>query len=354
MAERGKHTYKEIKEQPAAWEDAWQAFRARETAVHAAWEQAGIRRVLFTGCGSTYYLSRIAAQLLETQTGMPSTTLPASEIVLFGDDYLRDAGHTLLVTISRSGTTTETLMAQEMFRQRDGRSNWAITCYPDSPLALASDLVLPTVAAQEQSVAQTRSFASMLFVAQLLAASLGGSDITVAGRLPALGEQLLRQSEPLVTQLGERLDFDRIVFLGSGCQNGVAKEAMLKMTEMSLSFSSAFHFLEYRHGPMSLVTESSLIAGLVSRRGMAQELQVMSEMRELGAATLSLIPSASATDSDWQIELPDSLPDWLRPVLYLPPLQLLAYYRAMAKGLDPDNPRNLTAVIYLDPATLNG
>lgn len=354
MENRGVHTYEEIREQTRAWEDARQAFVVRENAMQRAWTQAGVQRVLFTGCGSTYYLAQVARALFEWQTAVPSSALPASELVLFADKHLLDAENTLLVCISRSGTTTETLMAQDAFRKHGGRTNWVITCYPESPLALEADLVFPTVAAQEQSVAQTRSFASMLFVAQLVAASLGGADVAAAERLPVLGDRLLQQSETLIAQLGSRLDFDRLVFLGSGLQNGVASEAMLKMTEMSLSFSSAYHFLEYRHGPMSLVTESSLVSGLVSRQGFAQELQVMKEMRDLGAATLSLVPSSSAALPDWHIELPDNVPDWLRPVLYLPPLQLLAYYRAIAKGLDPDNPRNLTAVIQLDPAELTG
>ena len=350
MENRGNHTYKEIKEQTLAWEDARQAFLARQDTLQNAWAEAGVRRVLFTGCGSTYYLSQSAAALFEAQTGVPARALPGSEILLFPDKVLQDAEHTLLVTISRSGTTTETLLAQQTFRQHGGRANWCITCYPQSPLALKSDLVLPAAAAQEQSVAQTKSFASMLFLAQQMAATLGGLDTSITEALPALGNQLMQDAEALMADLGESLNYDRLVFLGSSYQYGVANEAMLKMTEMSLSFSSAFHFFEYRHGPMSLVTGNSLICGLLSSQGFAGEKQVLTQMKEMGAATLALNPMLAAVDTNWQIKLPDNLPDWVLPVLYLPPLQLLAYYRAKAKGLDPDNPRNLTAVISLDPA----
>lgn len=353
MDSRGSHTYKEIMEQPAAWEDARLAFLARQDDVQSAWNAAGVQRVLFTGCGSTYYLSQTAASLFEAQTGVPASAYPGSEFLLFPDRVLQGAEHTLLVTISRSGTTTETLLAQQAFRRHGGRANWAITCYPQSPLAVEADLVLPAVAGQEQSVAQTKSFASMLFLAQLMAAALGGQDTAIAEALPAIGTELLQNSEALMADLGGRLDYDRLVFLGSSYQHGVASEAMLKMTEMSLSFSSAFHFLEYRHGPMSLATEKALISGLLSDKAFAREQQVLMEMKELGAATLALNPTSFAIDSDWQIALPDNLPDWARPVLFLPPLQLLAFYRSMAKGLDPDNPRNLTAVVYLDAEQTN-
>jgi len=348
MDQRGVYTYEEIKQQPAAWEDAIHAFLAEQQAVLRAWEQGQFKRLLFTGCGSTYYLSQTAALLLEALTGVPASAHPGSEFALFPNRVLQGVEESLLVTISRSGTTTETLMAQQAYRRHGGRANWTITCDPESPLAAESDIVLPAVAAQERSVAQTRSFASMLVQAQLLAAALGGEELEAAAELPAIGKRLIGEIEPLMADLGGRLDFDRLVFLGSSFQNGVANEAMLKMTEMSLSFSSAFHFLEYRHGPMSMVTEKSLISGLLSDDAFVQEKKVLTEMKEKGAQTLALNPTAMMAETEWQIELPERLPAWARPVLYLPPLQLLAYYRAMAKGLDPDKPHNLTAVIELD------
>lgn len=348
MSARGQFTFQEIIEQPAAWEDARLAFAARAGTLRHSWAEAGASRVLFTGCGSTYFLAQAAASLFESTTGVPAQGLPGSELMLFPDRVLQDAASTLLVCVSRSGTTTETLRAQEAFRARGGRVNWTITCYPESPLAGRSDLVLPTVAAQEQSVAQTRSFASMLFVAQLLAATIAAQETAVAQQLPALGAALIAEARPLLAELGARADFDRFVFLGSSHQHGVASEAMLKMTEMSLSFSSAYHFLEYRHGPMSMAGQTALISGLLSPAAFGHEHQVLKEMQALGATTLALNPTPTPVETEWEIALPQDLPAWARPVLYLPPLQLLAYYRAMTKGLDPDNPENLTTVIYLD------
>ena len=349
METRGKFTYQEIMSQPAVWEESLQVFAALQSRLLEAWGQMQAKRVIFTGCGSTYYLSKTAASLFETLTGVPASAYPGSEFLLFPERILHDAAETLLVTISRSGTTTETLYAQRAFRQRGGLANWTISCYPQSPLAVQADLTLPVEAAQEQSVAQTRSFASMLLTAQALAAAIGGQDVSVLQGLPAAAVRLLEENGELMASLGGRLDFDRLVFLGSSHQYGVANEAMLKMTEMSLSFSSAFHFLEYRHGPMSMANEKALISGLLSAEAFHQEQQVLAEMKALGASTLALNPTSAAGEADWQINLPGSLPDWARPVLYLPPLQLFAYHRAIAKGLDPDNPRNLTQVVYLNP-----
>lgn len=353
MKTKGEHTLTEITTQPEAWADAMRAFTSVQTRLKQAWTTLSPKQVLFTGCGSTYYLAKIAAALLQSLTGVPAQAYPASELVLFTSQVLINPTQTLLVVISRSGTTTETLAAMTKFKRLGGQAIWGITCYPDSPLAQEADLVLPAEAAQEQSLAQTRSFASMLLLAQALAATLAGEAITPLTTLPALGQSLIEQTAPLAETLGQRTDLSQFFFLGAGPHYGLACEAMLKMKEMSLSHSEAFHFLEFRHGPKSMVDEQSLILGLLSPTAFAPEQQVLAEMALLGGQVLALTPLAEKAKANWTINLASHLPAWARPVLYLPPLQLMAYHRAISKGLDPDLPRNLDAVVFLDVATLN-
>jgi len=343
-----EYTFTETTTQATAWADALQAFAAMESSLKQAWESLNPKQVLFIGCGSTYYLSQTAAALFQELTGVPSYAKPSSEVIFFPSQVLTDPSQTLLVTISRSGTTTETLVAIEKFRQLGGKAVWGITCYPESPQAKACDLVLPAEAAQEKSVAQTRSFASMLVLAQMMAATLGGQDTSMAQDLPKIGEQLIDESSLIMVELGERADIDRLYFLGSGFQYGMANEAMLKMKEMSLSQSEAYHFMEFRHGPMSMVTEQALVVGLLSKRAFEHEQKVLDDMKALGGNILTLSPLSNDENTLQQISLPNNLPAWMMPVLYLPPLQLLAYYRTASKGLNPDNPRHLAQVIYLD------
>lgn len=347
----GELTYREILHQPDAWDDALSAFAGLETTVRAAWAGLGNHDVVFTGCGSTHYLSLSAAALFRGLTGTSATGQPASELLFF-DETLPDPAKTLMIAVSRSGTTSETLAAIRRFRERGGSAVWAVTCYPDSPLAAEADIVLPAVAAQEESVAQTRSFTSMLLLCQALAACLGGADWRALEGLPALGRSLIATSEPLIETVGRRLVDERLFFLGSGPRYGLASEAMLKMTEMSLTTAQAFHFLEFRHGPMSMVEPGAQVIGLLSSGAASHERAVLHEMQAMGASTLVLDPSGDPGRATWSIELPRDLPAWARPVLYLPPLQLLAYHRATAKGLDPDRPRNLSAVIHLEPESL--
>ena len=138
--------------------------------------------------------------------------------------------------------------------------------------------------------------------------------------------------------------------LGSGLQYGIANEALLKMKEMSLTNSEAFHFLEFRHGPMSMADEQALVVGLVGDEARDHEERVLSQMKALGAWTLALNAGPGSSSQDNVPFGEAAPPPWTMPALYLLPLQLMAYHRSISKGLDPDNPSNLEAVVSLDSA----
>jgi len=114
------------------------------------------------------------------------------------------------------------------------------------------------------------------------------------------------------------------------------------MKEMTLTHSEAFHFLEFRHGPMSMVNERAVVVGLLSEKNVSHEKAVSDEMQALGAKTVTL------AESDAEVAFESLIPESVRGVLYLPVLQLMALYRSLAKGLNPDRPNNLTAVVQLN------
>ncbi len=342
--------------QPKVWAEALDVFRSKTQALSQFWNRNPADQVLFSGCGSTHYLSITAAAIFQYLTGVPAQAFPASELVLFPDRvYLKDVS-TLLVAVSRSGETTETIKAVPIFRRKTGGRVIVITCDSSSTLAKQADLLLAVDAAQEESIAQTRSFASMLVLAQALAGHLGDKNFDYFTSLPSIGERLLSKYEELARKLGENKKYKKFFFLGSGLLNGVANEAMLKMKEMSLTYSEAFHTLEFRHGPMSMVDEQALVVGLISEGAMSQEMAVLRDMRELGATILTIMESSDdeITPLGEVIQLETKLPAWVRPVTYLPILQLMAYYHSLAKDLDPDRPTNLAHVVHLDSLTSDG
>jgi glucosamine--fructose-6-phosphate aminotransferase (isomerizing) len=344
------HTWQEILSQPQTWRMVLETFDADKAALENFLDQTDFDQVLVIGCGSTHYLAQTAAATLIHCTGISARAVPSSELWLFPDAIPTD--RTLLLVVSRSGTTTETLRALRRFREVSGGSVLTITCYPESPLAQQADFVLAAPNAQERSVAQTRSFSSMLLLTQALAATLAHDERMLERlcQLPDALESLVERSGRLPEQLGMDTDIERIYFLGGGPFYGLASEAMLKTKEMSLSHSEAYHPLEFRHGPMSMVNEHTLVVGLLSDTGSAEELRVLKDMQGLGAHTLAFIEDISAM-AEWQadyiVELRSGLSEWERGPLCLPVLQRIAYYRAMTKGLDPDRPHNLTAVVEL-------
>lgn len=344
--EKGYYTHTEIFTQTEAWAQALevvgQARPRLEALLHSEYDQ-----VLFTGCGSTFYLSLAAATLFQELTGRCARAVTGGELLLNPAtvEQVGDAPRqTLLVAISRSGSTTETVRAVELFKRHKHGPVLVITNYGDQPLAGLADLALVIEKGQEESLAQTRSFASMYIAAVALATIASGD----AGLLKAMagladaGRRLLARYEPLAREFGENLAYDRYYFLGSGIRYGLACEVNLKMKEMTLTHSEPFQFLEFRHGPMSMVTESAVLVGLLSEKNFSHEMAVIGEMKARGGAILTV------GETNTMVAFASGIPESVRGVLYLPILQLMAYYRSMAKGLDPDRPKNLTAVVKLD------
>jgi glucosamine--fructose-6-phosphate aminotransferase (isomerizing) len=332
------HTEREIESQPEVW--AATIGRFDPDGLLEGWKAMGPRRVLVTGCGSTFYLSLTAAALLRDVMGIPARATPASEIV-FGPDTVPDVAGTVLLAISRSGTTSETLAAVQRFRSMGGAGVVVVTNYPEQTLAAGADVVLAAPDGREESVAQTRSFSSMLLVVQAAVASLAGIDPAPLEALSGILPGIMDQAAEPMTRFGSDARLRRFHFLGSDPLYGIASEGMLKLKEMSLTDSEAYHTLEYRHGPMSMADSEALVIGLISSDRSRAERAVVSDVAAFGANTIEI-------GEGLDISIPDEIPGWARPVLYLPPLQILALERARSKGLDPDRPRNLAAVIELE------
>jgi glucosamine--fructose-6-phosphate aminotransferase (isomerizing) len=337
MQTNNYHTYNEIKSQTEAWAQAIALVREKALPEAGNYEQ-----VVFTGCGSTYYLSLAASALYQELTGCAARAVPGGEL-LFNSQTVLSSQRTLLVAISRSGTTTETVKAVEKFK-REKRGDVLVISNYDEALSRLADVNIVIDKGQEESVAQTRSFASMFVAATAMSTRMAGRrDLFDAMKeLPLVGSRLIDRYESPAKEVGSNLEVDRFYFLGSGSRYGLACEVNLKMKEMTLTHSEPFHFLEFRHGPMSMVNENAVVVGMLSDVNRFHEAKVLSEMKTLGGTILSL----GEQDSD--VSFVSGLPESIRGVLYLPILQLMAFYRSVTKGLNPDRPSHLTAVVKLD------
>lgn len=342
--EIGKHTHNEIVSQPQIWQ---QVISRIETINNGFPRPEQFDQVLFTGCGSPFFLSRWAAMECEKTTGVFSRAVPSSDLLIEPNAWLSSRPRTLLVAVSRSAHTTETIRAVQNF-QKSGGISLVITCYPENELGKITPYVIGLPEGQEESIAQTRSFTSMML----------GAASWIEGKIPpgvskalgAAGNHLLENFSEITSRLGKDRTIERFFFLGSGSFYGLANELMLKMKEISLSYSESFHFLEFRHGPMSMVNDKSLVVGLLKDHGHAYEIDVLKDMRKLGARTLAICEEDSLVHgvADEIVVLKSELAPLWRAPLYLPILQLLAFGRAIEKGLNPDTPNNLEAVVVLN------
>lgn len=328
-------TRTEIQTQADAWQNALDVLLAQQENLQNLWTNANADSLIFTGCGSTYYLALTAANLAQAQTGIMARGVPASELLLHPESLYPAKANPMFIAISRSAATTETIQAAQAFRQGyPDRPIVVISCYDDRALNQAATLNLGIPAGQEISVAQTRSFSSMLVMAEGVAKVWGGQSSL---HEPLLGHEFVQHASAFAETYADPTRFSRYFYLGSGPRYGLACEAMLKMKEMSLTHAEAFHPMEFRHGPKSMVDEQTLVVGLLSEAGYAEEKAVLDEMRQLGATTITISPHRNAN-----LTVPKN-----QLVHYLPPLQWLAYHRAIKKALDPDRPRHLEQVVQL-------
>lgn len=343
MGIRGVFTREEISAQPEAWRQTGEVLERHGEALKDFIREGAYQQVLFTGCGSTYYLSLAAATTFQEMTGLKCCGLPASEVWLSAGSICSMPAPTLLIAISRSGETTETLRACEAFRSGKRGKILTLVCDQGSELARVGNLNLVFPSGMEKSVAQTKAFSTLYLGTIALSAVWSGlhDDFNEFDQLALSGERILAHYWPMAHERGSNLEMDRIYFLGSGGRFGLACELNLKMKEMSLTHSEAFHFLEFRHGPKAMVNRQTLIVGLVSEANARHEKAVLKDMQDLGAEIITV------GEKDTDVSFNSGLKEVTRNVLYLPFGQMMAYERAIAKGLDPDRPHNLDPVVKL-------
>jgi fructoselysine-6-P-deglycase FrlB-like protein len=285
----------EIQSQPACW-----AVAARRASGVAEDLPRSGERVAAVGCGTSFFVAQAYSGLREAAGHGPTDPFPASEFPA-GRSYDR------VVVVSRSGTTTEVVRLLERLGPRV--ATVAISAVPGTPVATAAAAVVLLEFADERSVVQTR-FAT---TALALLRSHVGDDLT---RAIADGEKALGSQLP-----ADPGSFDQFVFLGRGWTVGLANEAALKMREATGSWAESYPAMEYRHGPISVAGERSLVWAL----GEVED-DVVRDVQRTGATVVQ---------------------GNLDPMAELVRVQRMAVALAETKGLDPDQPRHLTRSVVL-------
>jgi glutamine---fructose-6-phosphate transaminase (isomerizing) len=282
------------------------------------------------GCGTSYNLALSIAAMLCAR-GHAALAVPAGEWLHRPQFHVPPVhlSKVQVIALSRSGESTETVLAAEASRAR-GLPVTGITCAAGSALTRHSDTVHYAQTHAAEGIVMTASASLMLLLGFALA---GLADPAVEAAEAAL--DAFAAIAP--ARLAGRRHF---VFLGGGANYGVAVEGSLKLQEMSLSFTQAFHPFEYRHGPVSLVDEMTLVVLIYDPALLAEESKLAAELSAKGALVIGL-------GGPGDISLPiEGAPQW-RPLTVLPALQIFGEMVARAKGLDTAAPRHLTKVVRL-------
>lgn len=335
----GEHSWKELNEQSQTWRDGL-ANSVRPFPLPGANGE-----LLFMGSGIALYVAEALARVAERATGIVARALPAQE-AFSGAQHLAKRPRTTII-VSRTGDVTDAVRAARAAREA-GVAGRLVAFLGESggPLTEVVDDVYQCDV-EEQSVATTKTLTTMLLVGTANLFAAGGHE-KMAAALTKVGP-VLEQAMPAFNEVAEQQvaeGFRQVVFMGTGARYGVARAAALTAREMALLDTHGNHTLVFPHGHKVTLDERSLCVFFLSRRDRQDELAVVAEARRMGARTV-LIGSElqSGTESAHAgVDLGPPLDDDATLPLMMVLPQLLGYHAALAKGLDPDHPRELTKV----------
>ena len=297
----------------------------------------GAMRIVISGAGSSLYIAQVAAFAMREESNLPADAQPLSEVLLRPEPVFvsQPIADQPLIVVSRSGTTTEALAVLRAARER-GQFTVAVTCRPEAPMARLADVALTVPEGDDEAIVMTRSFVSQASLLMRLGARLG--DSAFAADLDAVPAHW-PETAPFIEQAFELAATgpSRVIVLGAGPAFGIANEAVLKITETGQVPASAFHPLEFRHGPISVCEPGVIVAAVLGGPNEAEERRVVDEAAALGATPFVLGSDGPGADLHPTARLP----------LAMHVLQALALGTAVGRGLDLERPRHLEQVVVI-------
>lgn len=319
---------------------------------------AQVQHVQIIACGTSYHSGMVARYWFESLAGVPCDVEIASEF-----RYRKSAVRpgSLIITLSQSGETADTLAALRLSKELGYLGSLAVCNVAGSSLVRESDLALMTKAGTEIGVASTKAFTTQLTVLLMLVARLGrlkGMNESVEHEvvhalqaLPARIEQMLsldKSIEPLAEGFSDK---HHALFLGRGDQYPIAMEGALKLKEISYIHAEAYAAGELKHGPLALIDADMPVIVVAPNNELLEKLKSnIEEVRARGGLLYVFADQdAGFTDSEGMKIIPlPHVEEIVAPIFYTVPLQLLAYHVALIKGTDVDQPRNLAKSVTVE------
>ncbi|NOZ53334.1 MAG: glutamine--fructose-6-phosphate transaminase (isomerizing) [Gammaproteobacteria bacterium] len=365
--ERGEYRHymlKEIYEQPRATADTLEGrIFANKLLEESFGANAGaifdkISGVHIIACGTSYHAGLIARHWFETIARIPCSVEVASEF-RYRNPVVRN--NSLIVSISQSGETADTIAALQEAKRLGFGYSLAICNVPESSLVRESDLVLMTRAGPEIGVASTKALTTQLVALMLLVIALGrrhgltGKEesriVRELEHLPGKIDKALQLDDKINAIAEQFADKHHALFLGRGAHYPVAMEGALKLKEISYIHAEAYPAGELKHGPLALVDSDMPVIAVAPNNELLEKLKSnLQEVRARGGELLVFADAQSYMQSTPGVQIVEvaSVDDSISPIVYGIPLQLLAYHVAVLKGTDVDQPRNLAKSVTVE------
>jgi glutamine---fructose-6-phosphate transaminase (isomerizing) len=317
-----------------------------------------IESVTIVACGTSYHAGMVAKYWFEELAGVSCSVEVASEF-RYRKPVIRN--NTLLVTISQSGETADTLAALREAKSSGIAHSLAICNVPESTLTRESELVFLTRAGPEIGVASTKAFTTQLAALMLLVIALGrrhamseSVSASLIGQLESLPGKIdaALKLNDAIAKLAERfVNKDHTLYLGRGSMYPVAMEGALKLKEISYIHAEAYPAGELKHGPLALVDENMPVISVAPNNDLLEKLKSnLAEVRARGGELYIFADSRVDVVSSQGIHVLNVAPveDAIAPIVYTIPLQLFSYHVAVLKGADVDQPRNLAKSVTVE------
>ena len=365
--DRGQYRHymlKEIHEQSRAIADTLEGRVANGKVLEASFGPEAsaifdkIKAVQIIACGTSYHAGMVARNWFEGVAGVPCRVEVASE---FRYRHPVADPNALVVVISQSGETADTLAALRATKEWGYGASVAICNVPESSLSREADLTLMTRAGPEIGVASTKAFTTQLVALLLLVTAIGRRHRIDTKREAAIVEQLLAlprhveevlKLDETIKALSERFaDKHHALFLGRGVQYPVAMEGALKLKEISYIHAEAYPAGELKHGPLALVDEEMPVIAVAPNDELLEKLKSnLEEVRARGGELYVFADHKAGMDGSERVHVITTPAggDHVAPIIFTIPLQLLSYHVAVLKGTDVDQPRNLAKSVTVE------
>ena len=355
---------KEIHEQPLALQRSLKGrlsngqVNAAAFGENAAELLSQVKHVQIIACGTSYHAGLVARYWLEEWAGVSCNVEIASEFRYRKSHVFENS---LLVTISQSGETADTLAALRLAKEMGYMASLTICNVPGSSLVRESDMAYMMKAGAEIGVASTKAFTVQLAGLLMLAGAIGHYNalteeqeaqlVTALQSLPAKIEQTLSMADAIEALAEDFADKHHSLFLGRGEQSAIAMEGALKLKEISYIHAEAYAAGELKHGPLALIDAEMPVIVVAPNNELLEKLKSnVEEVRARGGLMYVFADAnaAFASDDTMKVLSVPHCDDFIAPIIYTVPLQLLSYYVALIKGTDVDQPRNLAKSVTVE------